>query len=137
MKKETAKKLLRIIGIIIYICAAFTILTGVLMIAIKMPDEVINEVKNLIGNADLQGLNPIKVFGVVLAIAGVFSVLEGWSLRRAGKKEKTTLAFVLYIIAVISSLFGLIGAASIVSALSTLVIDAFILYLVWVVRKGE
>ena len=63
MKKETAKKLLRIIGIIIYICAAFTILTGVLMIAIKMPDEVINEVKNLIGNADLQGLNPIKVFG--------------------------------------------------------------------------
>ena len=137
MKKETAKKLLKIFGILIYICAAVTLLFGVLMIVIKMPDEVVNEVKNAIGNIDLQGHNPIKILGAVLIIGGIYSIFQGWSLRRAGKKEKTTLAFVLYIIAVVSSLFSLIGAASIVSALTTVAINAFILYLVWVVRKGE
>jgi len=136
MKKDTAKKLLKIFGILFYIGAAITILAGVLMLVVKIPEDTINQVKDLLGNVDLKGLNPVKVAGAVLSISGIFYILQGWSLRRAAKKEKTTLALVLFILAVASGVFSLIGSTSIVNSIITLAIDALILYAIIVVRKN-
>lgn len=135
MKKDTAKKLLNVLGIITYIGAVLMLILGLAMFFINSP-ELEQELAKAIDYTDTN-VKATIVVGILFVIIAVFEIIEGWALRRAGKAEKTTLALVLTAIGFVGSILGLIRTQQLLSQLITIAINALAFYSVIVIRQDE
>ena len=132
MKKDTAKTVLKVFGIIHFILAVMTLFVGVIVLANVVPDLAGEAAKSL-GVTAVEGIDVGVVAGITFIISAMWTAFEGFALLRASK-GKTTLALVLEIISIIGCVVSMIGAFN-VSSIITLLIDALVLYSILVVRK--
>lgn len=134
MQKETAQKLLKIFGVLNYIFGAILVLLSIIFFANIIPN--LNTEMTKIVTIDWHGIEPNIAIGVYLIVNGMFTLLEGWALCRAAKDStKTTLALVLTVLSLVASIIGLFVGKIGVSQISSLVIDAILVYSVFIVRK--
>lgn len=133
MSKGTAKKILNIFGILQYIMAAFILLIGILVFSNSIP-ELSEELAKTI-TVNTEGIELYVAVGIFFILMAVFYFIEGWALRRAGKKEKTTLALVFTVLGLIGAIMGLFTTKQILSQIGTFAIEALLVYSVFTVRK--
>ena len=140
MNLETSKKVLKIAGICEIIIAVIVLILGVLAMIGG---------NNLIGdaaaNSEAQEQAALAIGGgVILAITGVLSIIEGiisYQAGKTGKKKLATVAMVLAALSTISSITGLFsgnngGASNIVSTVVGIALNVLVVYAAYVVRQA-
>lgn len=136
MNKSSAKKVLNIFGVLYYILAFLAIGLGILMIVCANAD-IDKVIRESLTTVDFKDNSPSKVFGVYMIITAVFIFIQGWLLRRAGKKEKTTLALIIFGLSVIASIVTLITNHTLGTSVASFIIELLILYSIIVIRKED
>ena len=140
MNLETSKKVLKIAGICEIIIAVIVLILGVL--AMIGGNDLIGDVA---ANSDAQEQAALAIGGgVILAITGVLSIIEGiisYQAGKTGKKKLATVAMVLAAISTISSITGLFsgnngGASNIVSTVVGIALNILVVYAAYVVRQA-
>lgn len=136
MNKDTAKKLLKIFGILYYVLGILAVAFGIIVILCANAD-LDKIIKEALTTVDFQNNSPSKIFGVYMIITAICTLVQGWALRRAGKNGKTTLALVLFALSVIGSIVTVITTHTLGSSIASFVIELLILYSIIVVRKED
>ena len=140
MNLETSKKVLKIAGICEIIIAVIVLILGVL--AMIGGNDLIGDVA---ANSEAQEQAALAIGGgVILAITGVLSIIEGiisYQAGKTGKKKLATVAMVLAAISTISSITGLFsgnngGASNIVSTVVGIALNVLVVYAAYVVRQA-
>ena len=140
MNLETSKKVLKIAGICEIIIAVIVLILGVL--AMIGGNDLIGDVA---ANSEAQELAALAIGGgVILAITGVLSIIEGiisYQAGKTGKKKLATVAMVLAALSTISSITGLFsgnngGASNIVSTVVGIALNVLVVYAAYVVRQA-
>lgn len=140
MNLETSKKVLKIAGICEIIIAVIVLILGVL--AMIGGNDLIGDVA---ANSEAQEQAALAIGGgVILAITGVLSIIEGiisYQAGKTGKKKLATVAMVLAAISTISSITGLFsgnngGASNIVSTVVGIALNILVVYAAYVVRQA-
>ncbi len=140
MNLETSKKVLKIAGICEIIIAVIVLILGVL--AMVGGNDLIGDVA---ANSEAQEQAALAIGGgVILAITGVLSIIEGiisYQAGKTGKKKLATVAMVLAAISTISSITGLFsgnngGASNIVSTVVGIALNVLVVYAAYVVRQA-
>lgn len=80
-------------------------------------------------------LNLNVLLGIVVLVFAIFTAFKGWALRRAGKKNKTTLALILTALTLIGSVVNLFGTKQMFSQLCTILVDALLFFSVITIRR--
>ena len=139
MNLETSKKVLKIAGICEIIIAVIVLILGVL--AMIGGNDLIGDVA---ANSEAQEQAALAIGGgVILAITGVLSIIEGiisYQAGKTGKKKLATVAMVLAALSTISSITGLFsgnngGASNIVSTVVGIALNVLVVYAAYVVRQ--
>ena len=139
MNLETSKKVLKIAGICEIIIAVIVLILGVL--AMIGGNDLIGDVA---ANSEAQEHAALAIGGgVILAITGVLSIIEGiisYQAGKTGKKKLATVAMVLAALSTISSITGLFsgnngGASNIVSTVVGIALNVLVVYAAYVVRQ--
>ena len=140
MNLETSKKVLKIAGICEIIIAVIVLILGVL--AMIGGNDLIGDVA---ANSEAQEQAALAIGGgVILAITGVLSIIEGiisYQAGKTGKKKIATVAMVLAALSTISSITGLFsgnngGASNIVSTVVGIALNVLVVYAAYVVRHA-
>ncbi|MCR5095538.1 MAG: hypothetical protein K6A70_02220 [Erysipelotrichaceae bacterium] len=140
MNLETSKKVLKIAGICEIIIAVIILILGVL--AMIGGNDLIGDVA---ANSEAQEQAALAIGGgVILAISGVLSIIEGiisYQAGKTGKKKLATVAMVLAALSTISSITGLFsgnngGASNIVSTVVGIALNVLVAYAAYVVRQA-
>ena len=140
MNLETSKKVLKIAGICEIIIAVIILILGVL--AMIGGNDLIGDAA---ANSEAQEQAALAIGGgVILAITGVLSIIEGiisYQAGKTGKKKLATVAMVLAAISTISSITGLFsgnngGASNIVSTVVGIALNVLVVYAAYVVRQA-
>jgi hypothetical protein len=140
MNLETSKKVLKIAGICEIIIAVIILILGVL--AMIGGNNLIGDVA---ANSEAQEQAALAIGGgVILAISGVLSIIEGiisYQAGKTGKKKLATVAMVLAALSTISSITGLFsgnngGASNIVSTVVGIALNVLVVYAAYVVRQA-
>jgi len=140
MNLETSKKVLKIAGICEIIIAVIVLILGVL--AMIGGNDLIGDVA---ANSEAQEQAALAIGGgVILAITGVLSIIEGiisYQAGKTGKKKLATVAMVLAALSTISSITGLFsgnngGASNIVSTVVGIALNVLVVYAAYVVRQA-
>ncbi len=140
MNLETSKKVLKIAGICEIIIAVIVLILGVL--AMIGGNDLIGDVA---ANSEAQEQAALAIGGgVILAITGVLSIIEGiisYQAGKTGKKKLATVAMVLAALSTISSITGLFsgnngGASNIVSTVVGIALNILVVYAAYVVRQA-
>jgi len=140
MNLETSKKVLKIAGICEIIIAVIVLILGVL--AMIGGNDLIGDVA---AHSEAQEQAALAIGGgVILAITGVLSIIEGiisYQAGKTGKKKLATVAMVLAALSTISSITGLFsgnngGASNIVSTVVGIALNVLVVYAAYVVRQA-
>ena len=140
MNLETSKKVLKIAGICEIIIAVIVLILGVL--AMIGGNDLIGDAA---ANSEAQEQAALAIGGgVILAISGVLSIIEGiisYQAGKTGKKKLATVAMVLAALSTISSITGLFsgnngGASNIVSTVVGIALNVLVVYAAYVVRQA-
>lgn len=140
MNLETSKKVLKIAGICEIIIAVIILILGVL--AMIGGNDLIGDAA---ANSEAQEQAALAIGGgVILAITGVLSIIEGiisYQAGKTGKKKLATVAMVLAALSTISSITGLFsgnngGASNIVSTVVGIALNVLVVYAAYVVRQA-
>ena len=140
MNLETSKKVLKIAGICEIIIAVIILILGVL--AMIGGNDLIGDAA---ANSEAQEQAALAIGGgVILAITGVLSIIEGiisYQAGKTGKKKLATVAMVLAALSTISSITGLFsgnngGASNIVSTVVGITLNVLVVYAAYVVRQA-
>ncbi|MBR3264900.1 MAG: hypothetical protein IKI61_02900 [Erysipelotrichaceae bacterium] len=140
MNLETSKKVLKIAGICEIIIAVIVLILGVL--AMIGGNDLIGDAA---ANSEAQEQAALAIGGgVILAITGVLSIIEGiisYQAGKTGKKKLATVAMVLAALSTISSITGLFsgnngGASNIVSTVVGIALNVLVVYAAYVVRQA-
>ena len=140
MNLETSKKVLKIAGICEIIIAVIVLILGVL--AMIGGNDLIGDAA---ANSEAQEQAALAIGGgVILAITGVLSIIEGiisYQAGKTGKKKLATVAMVLAALSTISNITGLFsgnngGASNIVSTVVGIALNVLVVYAAYVVRQA-
>ena len=134
MKKTTAQTILKLAGVLFYIGTVGLVLLSVVFFANVIP-ELNTELVDMIDYKISSDLNLNVLLGIVVLVFAIFTAFKGWALRRAGKKNQTTLALILTALTLIGSVVNLFGTKQMFSQLCTILVDALLFFSVITIRK--
>ena len=135
---------LKILGAVTMVMGFLGVITAISIIITKIPvDQLgisnLDELRKIEGSSD----DMIRaIIAVVAGIAALWTVFEGWLMRRAAKTpEKSTFLLVLLVISVVSGFVSVVsgsagnGIAAVISTVINLILNILALMSVFSLRK--
>lgn len=136
MKIETSKKALRIVSWFNIIAAVLLTIFGLFMFT-QQNNEMIQEISKSMNMTELKNIPLTTFVGSIFLASAIATALEAWLLRRAAKDgKKSTFIIIITILSLVSQILGLVKSFN-ASSITTIAFNAFILYLLFNVRKEE